>query len=106
MAEEEEKFHSQERNAAVTMDSSDGPSALQAAIRVQEAKLHLTEAEASPILLRAPIDGVIDAAHHSVGETVGPGEPIVTISARIELPSDAMFRGDAGAHARLFRLVN
>jgi multidrug resistance efflux pump len=48
---------------------------------VQEARLRLTEAELSPLLLRAPLDGVVTAIHHCSGEAVMAGQPIVTIAA-------------------------
>ena len=54
---------------------------LRAAIAVQEEKLRLTEAELSPIILRAPIDGTLDLIRHHSGEAVIAGEPIATISA-------------------------
>jgi HlyD family secretion protein len=53
---------------------------LQAAIAVQESKLHLTEAELSPITLRAPIDGIVSAVFHRAGESVTPGQPIVAVA--------------------------
>ncbi len=57
---------------------SDAP--LRAAIAVEESKLKLTEAEMSPVILRAAVDGVVDAILHRPGEAVTAGEPIVTIS--------------------------
>jgi len=53
---------------------------LQAAIAVQESKLHLTEAELSPIILRAPIDGIISTIFHRAGESITPGQPIVSVA--------------------------
>lgn len=53
---------------------------LQAAIAVQESKLHLTEAELSPITVHAPIDGIISAVFHRAGESVTPGQPIVSVA--------------------------
>jgi multidrug resistance efflux pump len=53
---------------------------LQAAIAVQESKLHLTEAELSPIIVRAPIDGIISAIFHRAGESITPGQPIVSVA--------------------------
>jgi multidrug resistance efflux pump len=44
-----------------------------AAIAVQEAKLRLTEAELGPLLLRAPLDGVVAAIYHRSGEAVIAG---------------------------------
>ena len=54
---------------------------LRASVAVQEEKLRLSEAELSPIILRAPIDGTLDLIHHRAGETVLAGEPIATINA-------------------------
>lgn len=53
---------------------------LRAAIAAQESKLRLTEAELSPIILRAPVDGMVDIIFHRVGEAVNAGEPIVSIA--------------------------
>ncbi|TAK96659.1 MAG: HlyD family efflux transporter periplasmic adaptor subunit [Verrucomicrobia bacterium] len=57
---------------------SDAP--MRAAIAVQEAKLRLTEAELSPITLRAPIDGKVSVILHRSGEAVTPGQPILAIA--------------------------
>jgi multidrug resistance efflux pump len=54
---------------------------LRAAIAVQESKLRLTEAELSPISLKAPVDGMISIIYHRTGEAIIAGEPIVTIAA-------------------------
>jgi HlyD family secretion protein len=53
---------------------------LRAAIAVQEAKLRMTEAELSPINLRAPMDGIVTIIHHLAGEAVTQGQPIVSIA--------------------------
>jgi len=53
---------------------------LRAAIAVQEAKLHLAEMELSPIVLRAPMDGVIKTIWHQPGESVSAGQPIVVVA--------------------------
>jgi len=53
---------------------------LRAAIAVQESKLHLTEAELSPITLIAPIDGIISTILHQEGESVTAGQPIVAVA--------------------------
>ena len=53
---------------------------LQAAIAVQESKLHLTEAEMSPITVSAPIDGIVSRIFHRAGESVTPGQPIVSVA--------------------------
>lgn len=54
---------------------------LAAAIKVEEEKLRLAEAQMSPITLRAPMDGSVIMVHRYNGENVGAGVPIVTISA-------------------------
>lgn len=53
---------------------------MRAAMAVQEAKLRLTEAELNPITLTAPINGVVTMIHHSSGEAVMAGQPIVSIA--------------------------
>jgi multidrug resistance efflux pump len=53
---------------------------LRAAIAVQESKLHLTEAELSPITLRAPIDGIVSTIFHRAGEAVTAGQPILAVA--------------------------
>jgi multidrug resistance efflux pump len=53
---------------------------LRAAIAVQESKLHLTEAELSPITLQAPIDGIVSTIFHRAGEAVVPGQPILAVA--------------------------
>ena len=53
---------------------------LHAAIAVQEAKLHLTEAELSPVTLKAPIDGIVDTIFHRPGEAITAGQPILSIA--------------------------
>jgi multidrug resistance efflux pump len=58
---------------------SDAP--LRAAIAAQETKLRLTEAELAPIILQAPVDGMITAIFHRSGEAIAAGEPIVSVAA-------------------------
>ena len=53
---------------------------LRAAIAVQESKLRLTEAELSPLPLKAPIDGIVTVVYVRVGEAVTPGQAIVGIA--------------------------
>jgi len=53
---------------------------LHAAIAAQESKLHLTEAELSPLPLKAPIDGIVTTIYLRVGEAVTPGQPIVAVA--------------------------
>ena len=57
---------------------SNGP--LLAAIAVQESKLRLTEAELSPIPLKAPVDGIVSAVYCRVGEAVTAGQAIASIA--------------------------
>lgn len=58
---------------------SDEP--LRAAIAAQEARLKLTEAELSPMVLTAPADGMVSMVYRRSGEAITAGEPIVTIAA-------------------------
>jgi len=53
---------------------------LRAAIAVQESKLRLTEAELSPVTVRAPIDGLVSTIFHRAGESVTAGQPIVSVA--------------------------
>jgi multidrug resistance efflux pump len=53
---------------------------LRAAIAVQESKLQLTEAELSPITLRAPIDGIVSTIFHRAGESVTAGQPVLAVA--------------------------
>jgi len=50
------------------------------AIAFQESKLALTEVELSPIELKAPIDGIVNAVFFRAGEAVMAGKPVVTIA--------------------------
>ncbi|MGA2751864.1 MAG: HlyD family efflux transporter periplasmic adaptor subunit [Verrucomicrobiota bacterium] len=50
---------------------------LVAAIAVQESKLRLTEAELSPLVVKAPISGIVTTIFHRPGEGVTAGEPII-----------------------------
>lgn len=65
------------------MDSQPGfshPGApLAAALRMQEERLRLIEAELTPIAITAPIDGRISRVMRRNGETVVAGEPIVVV---------------------------
>jgi multidrug resistance efflux pump len=56
-------------------------SALAAALKVQEAKLHVAEQQLAPLPLIAPIDGVVSQLLRRSGEMVTAGEAIVRISA-------------------------
>src|SRR5436190_19670473 len=51
-----------------------------AAIAVQEAKLRQMEAELSPIILRAPMDGTVTMIYCRAGEAVTAGQPIASIA--------------------------
>jgi multidrug resistance efflux pump len=53
---------------------------LDAAIAVQEAKLRLVEAELSPLVLTSPIDGIVTTVFQRSGESVVPGQPILSIA--------------------------
>jgi multidrug resistance efflux pump len=53
---------------------------LAATIAVQEAKLKLTEAELIPVIVKAPMDGIVTTIYHRVGEAVTPGTPIVALA--------------------------
>jgi multidrug resistance efflux pump len=49
------------------------------AIALQNAQVQLAEAEYAPIILTAPIDGMVLSVSNNVGESVTPGMPIITI---------------------------
>jgi len=65
-------------NTASLSNISSDP--LLAAIAVQEAKLRLTEDELSPILLKAPMDGIVSTIYCRSGEAVIAGQAIASIS--------------------------
>ncbi len=82
VAEGEQSFAGlQPTNSATIGQVSDEP--VRAAIAAQEAQLRLTEAQLSPVPLRAPIDGTVTAVFFHTGESVTAGQPIVTISADV-----------------------
>lgn len=56
------------------------PNAVRAAVSVEERQLGVIEAQLAPITLSAPIDGFVSTVHRRAGESVAPGDPIVTIS--------------------------
>jgi multidrug resistance efflux pump len=58
---------------------SDEP--LRVAIAAQESKLRLTEAELSPIILQATVDGMVTTIFHRSGEAITAGEPILAVAA-------------------------
>jgi HlyD family secretion protein len=77
--EGEEGFNKlQITNAAQISQVSADP--LHAAIAVQESKLRLTEAELSPVTVRAPIDGLVSTIFHRAGESITAGQPIVAVA--------------------------
>jgi multidrug resistance efflux pump len=77
--EGEQNFQTLQLTNAVGINKiSEDP--LHAAIAVQESKLRLTEAELSPISLKAPIDGTVSMIYHRSGEAVTAGQPIVSIA--------------------------
>lgn len=79
VAEGEESFKAlQGTNSSAVAKVTDD--SMRAAIAVQEAKLHLIEAELSPIPLRAPIDGIVSTIFHQSGEAVTAGQPVVAIA--------------------------
>jgi len=53
---------------------------LRAAIALQESKLRLTEAELSPVTLKAPIDGIVTTLYLRPGEAVSAAQPIMAIA--------------------------
>jgi len=53
---------------------------LRTAIAAQESRLQLTEAELAPVILRAPMNGIITAINHRSGESVTAGEPVLAIA--------------------------
>jgi multidrug resistance efflux pump len=79
VAEQEQAFKSLQITNTPSL-SVVGEDPLRAAISVQESKLRLTEAELSPITLKAPVDGMVSVIYHRSGEAITAGEPIVTIA--------------------------
>lgn len=79
VAEGDENFRAlQPTNMVEIAKISEDP--LRAAIAVQESKLRLTEAELSPITIRAPMDGIVTTLYHRSGEAVLAGQPIVALA--------------------------
>jgi multidrug resistance efflux pump len=54
--------------------------AISAAIAVQDEKLRLTEAQLTPLTLKAPMDGTVNKLYRRSGETIVAGDPIFSIS--------------------------
>ena len=52
-----------------------------ASIMAQEEKLKSASAFVEPIILVAPIEGMVNAVYRQAGENVGNGEPILALSA-------------------------
>lgn len=53
---------------------------IQASLELQQQKIRLAEAELGPVVLQAPIDGIVTFLYRRRGENVVAGEPIMTIS--------------------------
>lgn len=58
----------------------DMPASIRAALAVEQKVLESIEAQLNPTVLLAPIDGFVSMVHRRAGESVLPGEPILTIS--------------------------
>lgn len=69
------------RNADSAVTSDRSAETMRAAIAAQEQRLRLAEAQLSPIALAATLDGVVTAVYRRTGQSVTPGDPIVTITA-------------------------
>lgn len=80
LVEEGEHGFQQIQRTNVAPITPDSPDPMTAAIAVQESKLRLTEAELSPLLVKAPIDGVVSTIFHRAGEAVTPGQPILSLA--------------------------
>ena len=61
--------------------TNNGQDPIQAAIAIQEQQLKLTEAQMTPLILTAPVEGLVAAINHASGENVVAGESILTINA-------------------------
>lgn len=80
VAEGESSFRTlQSSNMLEIASISEAP--IRAAIAVEESKLRLTEAELSPIILKAPMDGIVTSVFLRGGEALTAGQPIVAIAA-------------------------
>jgi multidrug resistance efflux pump len=66
----------------IANNAAPGGSATAAALRLQEERLRLIEAELMPVTLEAPIDGVVSRVFRSGGERIAGGEPILVIQSR------------------------
>lgn len=79
VAEAEQNFSMMQPTGTGNLSQvSDEP--VRAAIALQEARLRLVEEELAPVLLRAPMDGMVSAVFHRSGEAVTAGQPVAAIS--------------------------
>lgn len=69
------------RSNRTTPDDSPVPEGWRAALDLREQRLDQAMAEFGPVILRAPISGMVSTVYRRSGENVVPGEPIVTITA-------------------------
>ncbi|MFU8858850.1 MAG: HlyD family secretion protein [Cyclonatronaceae bacterium] len=65
----------------ISGDGSAKDDPVRAAIDVKEKELNVIEAELSPLIIRAPISGMISQSYKNNGEFTGEGEPLFNISA-------------------------
>lgn len=61
-------------------DEDQEPDTVRTAVAVEERQLGLIEVQLAPMMLVAPMDGFVSIVHRHTGESVVPGEPILTIS--------------------------
>lgn len=66
---------------AAWLASDDVPDPLAAALRVQEEKLRLAEAQFAPVKLTAPLAGVVTTLVAAPGTTVAAGDVVATVAA-------------------------
>lgn len=77
VSEVEQSFNDLNKSGDLSKISNDP---MQAAMALQEAKLHLAEAELRPVTLRASMDGVVTGIFFRSGESVIAGQPIIAIA--------------------------
>jgi len=53
---------------------------MRSALAEQEAKLKKAEAELAPVLLRAPMNGIVSVIYHRSGESVTAGDPVLAVA--------------------------
>ncbi len=80
LVDEQEKNFPQLQMTNATDFAGISDEAVKAALSMQDAKLKLTEAELSPVTLKAPMDGIITTVFHQSGEAVMAGQPVVAIA--------------------------